>query len=153
MGMYFEDFQVGDQTVTAARTITEADVVLYAGLSGDYNPIHTDAESARKGPFGQRLAHGPLGFTVMMGLSSRTGQFEGTAIAALGINNYRFLAPIFIGDTVHAAITIAEKRETKNPERGVIVRHFQLINQRGEVTQEGDLPVMVRRRPSSVAAD
>ena len=145
-GRYFEDFEVGQVSETPARTITEADVVNYAGVSGDFNPIHTDAEFARSTPFGQRIVHGPLAFSVLMGLLGRLGELDGTAIAMLGIEEWRFRAPILIGDTIHGRVRIDQKRETKDPGRGILVRRVQILNQRHEVTQEGLLPVMVRRR-------
>jgi acyl dehydratase len=146
--MYFEDFTVGDRFETPARTVTESDVMLYAGISGDFNPLHTDAESAKQGPFGQRIAHGPLGFTILMGLLGRLGQLDGTAVAMLGINDWRFTAPIFFGDTVHGVVTVQELRESRDPSRGIMVRRVELLKQTGEVVQHGLLPVMVKRRPS-----
>lgn len=146
MGLYFEDLNVGDVVRTAGRTVTETDVVTYSGLSGDYTPIHTDAEFAKQSYFGQRVVHGPLGFTLAVGLSARLALFEDTAIAALGVDEWRFLAPIFIGDTVHVEIEVASKRLSKDPSRGVIVRIFRLINQDGTVVQQGKLPTMVKAR-------
>lgn len=93
MPMYFEDFEVGQRFTTPARTVTEADVVNFAGVSGDYNPIHTDAEFAKSTPFGQRIAHGLLVLSMLTGLRQRAGHFEGTIIAWLEIRNYRFLSP------------------------------------------------------------
>ena len=100
MPMYFEDFEVGQRFVTAGRTVTEADVVNFAGVSGDYNPIHTDAEFAKSTPFGQRIAHGLLVLSMLTGLRQRTGATDGTLIAWLEIRNYKFLKPVLIGDTV-----------------------------------------------------
>lgn len=118
MPMYFEDFEVGQRFVTAGRTVTEADVVNFAGVSGDYNPIHTDAEFAKSTPFGQRIAHGLLVLSMLTGLRQRTGATDGTLIAWLEIRNYRFLKPVLIGDTVHGETEIVEKRETSKPDRG-----------------------------------
>jgi len=136
--MYFEDFQIGQQFVSPARTITETDVMLFAGLSGDYNPLHTDAEFAKKTIFKERIAYGLLGLAVVSGFHFRMGIFEGTAIAFLGVN-WHFCAPIFLGDTVHCKITIIEKRESKKPDRGIIVREVELINQKGEIVQKGQM--------------
>jgi acyl dehydratase len=147
VGRYFEDFTTGETFTSPARTVTEADIVMFSAISGDHNPLHTDAEFARTTPFGQRIAHGLLGLAMITGLMGRLGLFEGTAIAFLGLK-WRFTAPIFIGDTVHVEMTISEKRETSNPERGVLVREVKLLNQRGEVVQEGTMDVMVRRRPA-----
>ena len=148
-GRYYEEFVVGEAVDTPARTVTEADLVNYAGISGDFNPLHTDAEFARTTPFGQRIAHGPLGFSILMGLLSRLGHLDGTAIAMLGIKEWQFKAPILIGDTIHGRVHIDEKRESTDPSRGILVRRVQVVNQRDEVVQEGVLPVMVRRRPTA----
>jgi acyl dehydratase len=146
LAMYFADFTVGDQFTTPARTVTESDVMLYAGLSGDFNPLHTDAESAKLGPFGQRIAHGPLGFSILMGLLGRLGQLDGTAIAMLGINEWRFVGPIFFGDTIHGVVTVEELRESRDESRGILIRRVELVKQTGDVVQRGLLPVMVKRR-------
>jgi acyl dehydratase len=148
MGKFYEECAVGDVSVTVGRTVTETDVVMYSAMSGDYTPIHTDAEVSRRGPFGQRIAHGPLGFTLAIGLSARLAMFEDTAIAALGIKDWRYLGPIFIGDTVHVEIEIIGKRLTSNPARGILERRFRLIKQDDTVVQEGILPVMVKARES-----
>jgi acyl dehydratase len=149
-GRYYEDFVVGEIADTPGRTVTEADLVNYAGISGDFNPLHTDAEFASRTLFGQRIAHGPLGFSILMGLLGRLGHLDGTAIAMLGIKDWQFKAPIFIGDTIRGRVHIDDKRESKDVSRGVVVRRVQVVNQRDEVVQEGVLPVMVRRRPEAV---
>lgn len=146
MGLYYEDIEVGREYVSPGRTITETDVVQFAGLSGDYNPIHTDAEFARESAFGERIAHGLLGVAVISGLSARIGLFDGTAIAFLGLT-WDFTGPIRLGDTVHLRMTIAEKRETSKPDRGVIHRDMRLVNQHGETVQKGVFKLMVKRRP------
>jgi acyl dehydratase len=146
MPLYFEDFQVGQRFTTPARTVTEADIVNFAGVSGDFNPIHTDAEFARSTPFGVRIAHGLLVLSMLTGLRQRSGHFEGTIIAWLEIRNYRFLKPVFIGDTVHGETEILEKRETSRPDRGILVQKVRVLNQKGEVVQEGEFVTMVKRR-------
>lgn len=151
MGLYFEDLEIGQQFVSPGRTITESDVVQFAGLSGDYNPIHTDAEFASQSAFGERIAHGLLGVAVISGLSARLGVFDGTAIAFLGLT-WDFTGPIRLGDTVHLHMTIATKRETSKPERGLVERDMQLINQRGETVQKGLFKLMVKRRPQNEPA-
>lgn len=147
MPLYFEDFEVGQRFQTPARTVTEADVVNFAGVSGDYNPIHTDAEFAKTTPFGQRIAHGLLVLSMLTGLRQRSGHFEGTVIAWMEIRNYKFLKPVFIGDTVRGESEILEKHETSKPDRGVVVQRVRVLNQRGEVVQEGEFVTMIRRRP------
>ena len=151
-GLYFEQFNVGDQFVTPSRTITETDVVNFAGLSGDYNPIHPDRVFCQDTPFGQPIAHGLLVLSVATGLVSRLGIFDGTAIALLGFEGWRFLKPVLFGDTVHVLVTILEKRQTSHPERGVLKRRLELINQKGEVVQEGVINLMVRCRPAPASA-
>ena len=146
MPLYFEDFQVGQRFTTPARTVTEADIVNFAGVSGDFNPIHTDAEFAKGTPFGERIAHGLLVLAMLTGLRQRTGHFEGTLIAWLEIRSYRFLKPVLIGDTVHGETEILEKRETSRPDRGILVQRVRVLNQKGEVVQEGEFVTLVRRR-------
>jgi len=145
-GLYWEEFEVGQVYETPARTVTEADVSAFAGLSGDYNPLHTDAEYCKGTPFGERIAHGLLGLAIVSGLKARLGIMDGTALAFLGLN-WNFKAPIRFGDTVRARITISDKRPTSKPDRGVIVQSIELINQRGEVVQSGEHTLLMRRKP------
>jgi acyl dehydratase len=145
MGMFFEEFEVGQVFKSRGRTVTEADIVNFAGLSGDYNPLHTDEEFAKKTIFGKRIAHGMLGLTISTGLSQRLGILDDTIMAFLGLE-WSFRAPIFIGDTVHLEQTVKSKRETSKPDRGIIVFESKLINQNGESVQEGSRTVMVRRK-------
>ncbi|HZE49909.1 MAG TPA: MaoC/PaaZ C-terminal domain-containing protein [Jatrophihabitantaceae bacterium] len=146
---YLDDLSAGQRFVSAGRTITEADVVAFAGLSGDFNPIHTDAEFAGDTVYGQRVVYGLLGLSIATGLLDRLGVFSGSAIAMLGIQNWTFTAPVFIGDTVHLELTILGVRPSRSkPDRGVVERQFELKNQRGEVVQTGRIDVLVRRRPA-----
>jgi acyl dehydratase len=149
MPRYFEDFVVGDAIETPARTITEADVVQFAQLTGDWNPIHTDVEFAKATPYGQRLAHGLLGLSFAIGLLDRTGAFSGSVIANLGLEDWKYPKPLFIGDTIRAVVTITETRLTSDGKRGIVGRIFAVMNQHGDVVQEGRSPVMVRLRPQS----
>jgi len=146
VGLFFEDLEIGQVFPTPARTITEADVVNFAGVSGDFNPVHTDEEYARGTLFGRRVAHGLLILAMLTGLRLRTGVFEGTLIAWLEIRNYRFLKPVFSGDTSRGETEIVEKRETSRPDRGVVVQRVRVFNQRGELVQEGEFVTLVRRR-------
>lgn len=143
---YLEDLTAGDTFTSAARTITESDVVGFAGLSGDFNPIHTDVEFARDTPYGQRVVYGLLGLSMLTGLLDRTGLFSGTAIAMLGIRDWTFSAPMFIGDTIRFRLTIEDVRRTKSGDRGVVQRYFELVNQRDEVVQHGHIDLLVRAR-------
>jgi acyl dehydratase len=130
-----------------ARTITETDVVTFAGWSWDTNPVHTDAESAASGRFGGRIAHGVLGLSVALGLASRLGVFEACSVALLGIDDWRFRRPLVPGDTVRCRVEILDTRLTSSGETGILQRRFTLLNQRDEVVQEGDMGLMVQVRP------
>lgn len=146
MPMYLEDFKAGQVYESPARTITEADVVAFAGLSGDYNPIHTDAEFGAATQFKQRIAHGMLGLSILTGLGSRSGILDGTAIAFLGIEEWKFAKPILFGDTVRVRMTVADVRPSSKPGSGVLKRRMELLNQRGETVQSGVFVTLVRAR-------
>jgi acyl dehydratase len=120
--------------------------VQFAQLTGDWNPIHTDAEFAKRSPFGQRLAHGLLGMAFAIGLLDRTGTFSGSAIANLGVEEWRFHRPIVIGDTIRVVVTITDVRPASDGTRGIVGRRFALYNQRDELVQEGKIPIMLKRR-------
>ncbi|MCP9486865.1 MAG: MaoC family dehydratase N-terminal domain-containing protein [Gaiellaceae bacterium MAG52_C11] len=143
--LHFEEFELGRQWTTQGRTVTEADVVAFAALSGDANPLHVDAEYARTTPFGERIAHGVLGLSIATGLISKLGIIEGTTIAFLGLE-WSFKAPIVFGDTITVRYRVADKRETSKPDRGIVSFVAQLVNQRGEVVQEGKQTLLMRRR-------
>jgi acyl dehydratase len=147
MPLWYEDFEIGAVVNTPARTVTEADIVAFAALSGDYNPIHTDAEFAKATPFGQRVAHGLLGLAIATGLSSRTGLLDGSVAAFLGMEDWKFLKPILIGDTVRLRWTVTEKRPASKPGLGVLKRRMEVLNQRDEIVQAGVFAVMIRVRP------
>src|SRR5690349_13756605 len=134
-GHYFHDFVVGAEYRPAPRTIAEADVVAYAALSGDTNPVHTDAAIAARMPFGERIAHGLLGLAVSGGLLSSLGLIEGTSIL-LGVE-WSFKAPIRFGDTVAAAIRVASTRLLSDGSRGIVEFEFDISNQRSELVQTG----------------
>ena len=142
---FFEDFEIGDEFVTPGRTVTEADVMLFAGLTGDYNRIHTDAEYMKSSMFGERIAHGLLGLALVNGLKYRTDYDSDGVLAFLGLT-WKFSGPIKFGDTIHAVIRIASKRETSKPDRGIMVQAIQVLNQRGEVVQEGEFTSLMKRR-------
>ena len=143
--LHFEDFTVGDEYRPQGRTITEGDIVSYAGLSGDFNPVHLDAVHAASTRFGSRIAHGLLGLAVAGGLLSRVGVIDGTATALLGVA-WRFVAPVRIGDTISAVITVAEARETSNPRYGIVTFAFLIANERAETVQEGTQTFLLLRR-------
>ncbi|MBI3455511.1 MAG: MaoC family dehydratase N-terminal domain-containing protein [Candidatus Rokubacteria bacterium] len=142
---YFEDIQVGDEYLSPGRTVTEADIVAFAGLSGDYNVLHTDAEFMRTSIYGERIAHGLLGLAIQSGLGTRAMPRPLATIALLGLR-WRFKGPIKIGDTIRVRIKVTDKRETSKPDRGIVALQRSVVNQRGEVVQEGETDVMVERR-------
>ncbi len=146
MGRYFEEFAVDEEIVTPGRTITEADVVNFAGLSGDYNPLHTDEEFSKNTIFGKRIGHGLLGVAITSGLRARTGVFEGTGMAFMGLK-MSFKGPLIIGDTYTVRIVIKEKKETKKSDRGIIIMDVFLENQNGDIAQESEHSIMVARKP------
>jgi len=136
-GLYFEEFQVGQRIVTAARTVTESDVVTFAGLSGDYNQIHTDAAFSQSTPFGQRVAHGLLCLSIVSGLAMRTGVLEGTVLAFREINEWKFIKPVFLGDTIHAELDVTENKALPRLNAGAVTIAIQVKNQRDEVVMKG----------------
>jgi acyl dehydratase len=128
---YFEDYAVGAQRKTSGRTITETDVVVHAGHSGDFFPHHVDAEFARKTPFGQRIAHGTMTFAIGIGLTAN--QINPVAFT-YGYDRLRFPKPVFIGDTIYTRVTIKAKEEDpKRPGFGRVVEACEVINQHGDV--------------------
>ena len=145
--LYFGDFVVGKQWNSPRRTITETDVVMFAAMTGDYNPVHTDEEFAKTTSFGKRLLHGPAVFAIATGLEFRIGLKEGTAIAFLGMT-WNLKAPVLIGDTIHVIQRVESVRPTKNPVRGIVTFWVEVRNQRGEVCQEGQWIVMFHARPA-----
>jgi acyl dehydratase len=147
-GLWYEEFEVGQQIITPGRTVTESDIVSFAGLSGDYNQIHTDAEFSGKTPFGQRVAHGLLGLSIASGLAMRTGVLEGTVIAFREINSWKFSSPILIGDTIHAELKIIETKPLPRVGGGSLIIELIVKNQRNEVTMKGTWTVLVASRPN-----
>jgi acyl dehydratase len=144
---YYEELNPGDSWVSPRRTITEADIVMFAALTGDHNPIHTDEEFAKTTIFGGRILHGPAGFAIATGLESRLGIKEGTAIAFLGMT-WDLKGPIKIGDTIRVEQKVTGKRETKRPGQGIVFFHVALMNQRNEVVQEGEWKIMMMCKSS-----
>jgi acyl dehydratase len=143
---YFEEIQVGEEYESPGRTVTETDIVLFAGLSGDYNILHTDAEFMKQSIFGERIAHGLLGLAIQAGLFTRATQPYAT-LAFVGLR-WRFKNPIKIGDTIRVLARVLAKKETAKPDRGLITLERKVLNQRSEVVQEGETDLIVERRPS-----
>ena len=132
-GLYFEDFEIGVKLRTAGRTITEADIVTFAGLSGDFNQIHTNAEYAAADTFGQRVAHGLLVQSIATGLAVQSGVIEGTVLAFRELDA-KFSLPVFIGDTVHVEIEIVDKKPLPRLRGGNVVMKYAVVNQGGQAT-------------------
>ncbi|MEN9922698.1 MAG: hypothetical protein RIS09_212, partial [Actinomycetota bacterium] len=136
-GLFLDDFYVGQHWVTPRRTITDAEVTIFAGISGDFNPLHIDEEYAKTTQFGGRIFHGPGVFAIATGLESTLGIKVETAIAFLGMT-WNMKAPVLIGDTIHVEETVAEVRPSNSrPDRGIVTFDVKVLNQRGEVCQDG----------------
>ena len=138
--LYFEDFTVGQKFVTKARTITEADIVNFVGLSWDHNQLHTDAEYAASNLYGKRIAHGLLGVIAHAGLSYELT--EESLLALLEIT-WQFKAPIYIGDTIHVEQTVKNLRESRSADRGILTFEKAVINQKKEVVQTGTTTILL----------
>jgi acyl dehydratase len=144
-GKYFEDFVVGEESISAGRTITEADIVNFAGLTGDWYELHTNKEWAANGPFGQRIAHGALIFSIATGLALRVDPPSDGLMAFYGLDKLRFVKPTFIGDTIHVKQTIVEKTE-RDANSGVITARTEVINQHEQVVVSYTAKVLYKRR-------
>jgi acyl dehydratase len=142
---YFDDIGLGEEYESPGRTVTEADIVIFAGLSGDYNVLHTDAEFMKRSLYGERIAHGLLGLAVQAGLFTRATAAYAT-LAFVGLR-WKFKGPIKIGDTIRLRAKVVGKTETEKPDRGLVTVQRTLVNQRSEVVQEGETDLLVERRP------
>jgi acyl dehydratase len=141
---FFEDYVVGASRTSSGRTITEADVVLHAGQTGDFYPHHMDAEWCKTQPFKQRIAHGTLIFSVAVGQTA--GEINPEAFS-YGYDRLRFIKPVFIGDTITSRCTIREKRDdAKRPTLGVVVELVEAVNQRGETVLAAEHLLLVKRK-------
>jgi acyl dehydratase len=143
--LFFEDFSSGAQRETVGRTITETDVVLHAGQTGDFYPHHMDAEWCKTQPFGQRMAHGTLVFSVAVGMTA--GAINPHAMS-YGYDRLRFVQPVFLNDTIHVRVSIKEMRDDpKRPRHGIIVEALEVLNQRGKTVLVAEHLLLVERRP------
>ena len=143
MGMYFEEFKAGDKMTTGSHTLSDADIMTFAELTGDNNRIHTDEEFSKAGPFGKRVAHGLLGLSLTMGLAWKLGILDGTVLAFREINEWKFIKPVFIGDVVHADLHIVEIKALPRIGGGSVVMVAELKNQQEDVCMKGKLTVLV----------
>ncbi|MCQ2551813.1 MAG: MaoC family dehydratase N-terminal domain-containing protein [Clostridia bacterium] len=144
-GLYLEDYVIGKEYVSQSRTITEADVVNFAGLSGDFNPLHMDETFAKQGIFGTRIAHGALGFIISTGLSNMMGIAEGTTIAFLECT-VKYPAPLKIGDTVRVVLVPTEVKHSSKPGKGILKQNVKLVNQDDVCVMESDQTLMIKAR-------
>lgn len=143
-GLFFEEFEIGQAVTSVGRTITETDVVAFAALSGDWNPIHTDAEFAAQNPFGQRVAHGLLCMSIASGLANRLGFLEETVLAFREIGDWKFSLPVFMGDTIRMRATVTETKPMRRLGGGLVNLKVEILNQDDKVVQRGTWGVLVK---------
>lgn len=147
-GKYFEDFEVGAEFTTPARTITQTDIINFACLSGDFNEVHTNFEYCKTTNFGEPIAHGPLVYAVAAGLQYASGLNDGTLLALLQNDNWRMINPVKHGDTIRMISKVIAKKESSKPDRGVVTLQRQIVKQDGSLAQEMTTTFLYRRRPA-----
>lgn len=145
-GMYFEEFETGLEIQTGARTITETDIVSFAGLSGDYNFIHTNAAAAKNTPFGRRVAHGMLVASIATGLAVQQGFIDGTTLAFRDLS-WKFTRPVFIGDTIQVQVKVTDTRPMARLGGGIVAFDARVVNQNGETVHKGVWRMLIKSRP------
>lgn len=151
-GLYFDDFEENREFHSASRTITEADVVAFAGLSGDFNPLHTDETFAAKSVVGTRIAHGMLSMAVATGLANQMGIFEGTTIALMQQTiNYKGM--VRFGDTIRVVMTVRARKESKSPKRGVVTFGVVVLNQKDETVVDSEWVLMMARQQTGAGSE
>lgn len=150
-GLYFEEFEVGAKMRTRGRTITEADLVQFAALTGDFNPMHTDAEYCKTSFMGQRVAHGMLTISYAVGQAYQLGILERTVLGFRGLE-MKFSAPVFIGDTIHVDIEVTETKAARRLGGGVVELSIRIIKQDGAVVQKGTLTLLMASKPEEETA-
>ncbi len=147
MALYFEDFEIGHTSRSRGRTVTEADIVNFAGLSGDFVELHTNEEFAKAGPFGRRIAHGLLVLSMSSGLMVQMGQTTDTVVAFYGIDRLRFVRPTFIGDTIRVEKRVVDRQEKEKG--GVVSFETSVLNQNGEPVLVYTDKLMIKKRPAA----
>jgi acyl dehydratase len=148
-GRYFEDFDIGQEFISPARTITQTDIVNFACLSGDFNEVHTNWEYCKTTSFGEPIAHGPLVYAVMGGLQYASGINDGTLIALLQIDCWRMLGAVKHGDTIRLLSKVLAKKESSKGDRGIVTFKRKCLKQDGSIAQEMQATLLYRRRPQS----
>ena len=146
-GLYFEEFEIGLHVKTSGRTITEADVVNFAGVAGDYNQIHTDSEYSKATPAGARIAHGLLIMSIASGLVVLTGMMEGTVLVFREIKNWKFIKPVYFNDTIHVDVNVVGLKPFKRLGGGLVDTEINVINQNGETVMKGVWSSLIRSKP------
>jgi len=147
--LYLDDLSEGMQFRSPRRTVTESDLMTFAGVSGDFNPLHIDEPFAREHGFGRRVVHGALVLSMATGLRQQMGTFNGSMRAMLELRSWKFRAPVFVGDTIGTETTVLEVRSTSDPSRGVVVQRVDVVNQDGELVQTGELVSLIASRPQA----
>ena len=142
---YFEEFELNEKRSTGGRTVTETDIVIHAGQSGDFFPHHMDEEWCKTQPFKKRIAHGTLIFTVAVGL---TAAVINEVAMTYGYDRLRFVKPVFIGDTIKATVTISEKKDHKKPGYGLVTELVEVFNQHGETVMVCEHVLLVNKKVS-----
>jgi len=145
-GYHFEDVEVGEVRVSQGRTVTEADIVNFGNIIGDFNPLHFDAEYMKKSMFGKRIAHGMLTLSFATGLGNLMGLNLGTVLAFKGLS-VEFKRPVFIGDTIRLRTTVTDKRESSKQPGGWVTQDFEIVNQDDEVVQSGNWSTLIAFAP------
>ena len=148
MGLYFEEFSVGQKVVTEKRTVTEDDIMTFARVSGDNNRIHTDPEFSRTTIFGKQVAHGLLGLAIASGLAWQTGILDGTVIAFREVKDWKFVKPVFIGDSIYVELETVETKSLPRIGGGSVTITLEVKNQNDEVCHRGTWTVLMMSKPS-----
>jgi acyl dehydratase len=149
MGLYFEEFSVGQKVTTEKRTVTEDDIMTFARLSGDDNRIHTDPEFSKTTIFGRQVAHGLLGLAVASGLAWQTGILDGTVIAFREVKEWKFVKPVFIGDSIYVDLETIETKAMPRISGGAVTITLEVKNQNEEVCHRGIWTVLMMSKPAS----
>ena len=147
MGLYFEDFNVGQKVTTEERMITENDIMTFAALSGDNNRIHTDPEFSKTTLFGRQVAHGLLGLAIASGLAWKTGILDGTVIAFREVNEWKFIKPVFIGDTIYVEMEVKETKALPRIGGGSVTITLEVKKENDEVCHRGQWTVLMMSKP------
>lgn len=147
VGLYFEDFEQGMTMRTRGRTITEADIVNFAGLTGDYNPLHTNAPYAETTQFGQRIAHGMLSISYAVGQAYQLGFLEQTILAFRELT-MKFSNPVYIGDTIHVEIEVEQLRAMRRLGGGIVALDVKIVNQADKIIQRGTWSMLMASKPA-----